>query len=162
MSTRQRRTPSPRGRQAGTSRQRNDEHDTRYYTHPYARRPGYYPPNAYEDDDEYADDRPAERGGRLVTPTRFLLALAVIGSAAASFYGLFVARSLPITVSSLAVLGISAALLGLAVGAASVRAGRNGQAGRAILVALIGGVLVLGAAGSLAAALVLGLLAASA
>jgi len=131
-----------------------------YYGHPYDPAPAHgrsFAAADYDEDDDY-DERPRARRGRLVTPTRLLLALAFVGSGIAALYGLFVVRSLPITISSLVVLGMSAGLLGFIAGAASIGLGRDGRGGRAVLAALFGGVMLMGASGSLAAALVLGLL----
>lgn len=160
MSDRPRRPLSPR--QARPPAGRSDDDTDAYYGHAYDPAPAHYgrgqagPVAPDYDEDDY--EAPRGRRGRLVTPVRLLLALAVVGSGLAALYGLFVVRSLPITVSSLAVLGISSALLGLIAGAASIGLARDGRAGASVLAALLGGMLVMGAAGSLAGALVLALL----
>ena len=72
------------------------------------------------------------------------------------------AKSVPMIVSGTAVLGISLFLLGLVAAGAVVRAGRRGRGALAFSAALFGGLCMLAAAGSLAVAIVLGLLTASA
>jgi hypothetical protein len=114
--------------------------------------------NAAEPDDR-ADSRETSRWRGMVTPARLLLVLAWLGAGAAAAYGLFEAKSLPMTVSGLAVLGITSFLLGLIALAATVRAGRSGAGGTAFAAALFGGLCMLGASGSLSLAILLGLLA---
>jgi hypothetical protein len=122
---------------------------------------GSYPPS-----DPYGGYAPQGRvppkaGGRVVTPFRIVLLIALIGSAAVAAYSLLVARgsqSIAITVAALAVLGVTMALLSLTLAAGAVRAGRNGNGGRAILGGLFGGFFALGASGALAAAVIFGLL----
>jgi len=99
-----------------------------------------------------------------VTPARIMLLVLVIGAGAVVLYGLFAADSqikLPLMVSGFAVLGICAGLLGFALAGSAARLGRDGRVGWAMLVAFIGGLFVLGASGSIAAAIVLGILAAA-
>jgi hypothetical protein len=104
-----------------------------------------------------------ERGQpvRVVTPGRVVLFLAVLIAAGIAAYGLFLDRSLlqiPITVSGLAMLGIALGLLGFSAAGAATGLGREGRTGPAVLVAFIGGLCALAAAGALGAALVLGIL----
>ena len=116
----------------------------------------YEPAAAYG---PYEIDEPA-RGGR-VTPFRVAIAIALVGSIALMAYGLFVDRSgsqIPILVSGLAVFGLTLLVLAIAGAATSVRAAREGRGGRSFARALLGGFCALGAAGSLAAAVVLALL----
>lgn len=99
-----------------------------------------------------------------MTPFRLMVLLLVVGASAVLAYGLFVesgALKLPLIVSSLAVLGISLGLLGFSLAGSAVRAGQTGHGVRAIASAFIGGLCVLAASGSLAAAIVLGILAAA-
>jgi hypothetical protein len=123
------------------------------YGDPYA--PGY--------EDEWYEDEPPRRG-RLVTPARFLLVLLLIGSGGVALYGVFFDRTrlqIPLTVSGLAVFGVCLALLALMFARGAASLGRRGSGGKAFLAALLGGVCALGAAGSLAGAVVLGILAAA-
>jgi hypothetical protein len=108
--------------------------------------------------DERADGGESRWSG-IVTPARLGLVVASLGAGAAAAFGLFVAKSLPMTVSGLAVLGIASLLLGLIALAATVRAGRRGAGGAAFAAALFGGLCMLGASGSLSLAILLGLLA---
>lgn len=97
-----------------------------------------------------------------LTPTRLLLVAAILVSAVVAVYGLAVAKSVPMIVSGTAVLGISLLLLGIVAAGAAVRAGKRGDGAVAFTAALFGGLCMFGAAGCLAVAIVLGLLAASA
>ena len=89
---------------------------------------------------------------------RALLLVLVIGAGAVALYGLFVASSVPMVVSGLAVSGIAAGLLGFSLAGSAIRLGEQGRGGRALLTAFIGGLFVMGAAGALAGAIVLGIL----
>jgi hypothetical protein len=94
-----------------------------------------------------------------------MLALLVIGAGAIVLYALFLDSStikLPLLVSGLAVLGICLGLLGVSLAGAAVRLGEHGRGGRALLTAFSGGLCVMGAAGALAGAIVLGILAGAA
>jgi hypothetical protein len=100
-----------------------------------------------------------------MTPLRAMLALLVIGAGAIVLYALFLDSStikLPLLVSGLAVLGICLGLLGFSLAGTAVRLGEHGRGGRALLAAFIGGLCVMGAAGALAGAIVLGILAGAA
>jgi len=66
---------------------------------------------------------------------------------------------LPLMVSGLAVLGICLGVLGFSLAGSAARIGEHGRTGRALLVAFVGGLFVLAAAGSLAVAIILGILA---
>jgi hypothetical protein len=97
-----------------------------------------------------------------VTPARFLLVLLLIGSGAVAIYGMFFDRTrlqIPLTVSGLAVFGVGLVLLALMFARGAARLGRQGAGGRALLAALLGGLCAFGAAGSLAGAVILGILA---
>ena len=97
-----------------------------------------------------------------MTPLRIALTVLAIGAAAVTAFALFIDSSqtkLPLLVASLAVFGICVGLLGFGLAGTSLRIGREARLGRSLLVAFIGGVFVLVAAGSLAMAIVLGILA---
>jgi magnesium-transporting ATPase (P-type) len=96
-----------------------------------------------------------------LTPARVLLVIVVVAAAAVTLFSLFVARSLPMTISGLAVSGVAVFVLGLMAAAGSVRAAQNGANARAVAAAIFGGLCMLAAAGSLSVAIILGLLAAS-
>ena len=100
-----------------------------------------------------------------MSPLKFMLfALAVLAGLVV-VYGLFVesgALKLPLIVSGLAVVSISLGLLGFALAGSAVSLGESGRGGRALVTAFVGGLFVLVAAGSLAAAIVLGILAGAA
>ena len=90
---------------------------------------------------------------------RVILLVALIGSAAVVFYGLFADRTgqaIALTVAGLIVLGVTAAVIsvGLAIGA--IGAGQDGRGIRALAGAFVGGLFALGAAASLAGAFVYG------
>jgi len=90
---------------------------------------------------------------------RVILLLALVGSAAVVFYGLFADRTgqaIALTVAGLIVLGVTAAVIsvGLAIGA--IGAGQDGRGIRAMAGAFLGGLFALGAAASLAGAFVYG------
>jgi hypothetical protein len=97
-----------------------------------------------------------------VTVLRALLLVLVIGGAAVAVFGLFIGSSsgaqLPLVVSGLAVAGIAAGVLGFSLAGSAIRLGEDGRGGRALGVAFLGGLFVLGAAGALAGAIVLGIL----
>ncbi|HYI23296.1 MAG TPA: hypothetical protein VEX62_11765 [Candidatus Limnocylindrales bacterium] len=99
-----------------------------------------------------------------MTLLRFLMLALAIAAGAVVLYGLFIESSsikLALIVSGLAVLAVCLGVLGFGMAGSSVRLGRGGRLGWAMLIAFVGGLFVLGAAGSLAAAIVLGLLAAA-
>lgn len=96
-----------------------------------------------------------------MTIARAMLLLLMVGAGAIALYGLFAGASglqLPLVVSGLAVGGIAAGLLGFSLAGSAVRLGEQSRLGRALLTAFVGGLLVMGAAGSLAGAIVLGIL----
>ena len=95
---------------------------------------------------------------------RVMLVVLMIGSGAIALYGLLVDTSparLPLVVSGFAVGGIAAGIFGFSLAGSAIRLGQNGFAGRATLVAFVGGLFVLGAAGALSGAIILGILTAA-
>jgi len=96
---------------------------------------------------------------RLLTPFGLGIGVALVGSLIFIAVG-FVNRTttqIPILAAGLAVLGLTLGVLAVACVVAVVRAGREGRDARAFWAALAGGVVVLGAAGALSAAIVLAL-----
>lgn len=93
-----------------------------------------------------------------MTVGRALLLLLIVGAGALVFYALFVAPSNPLTVSGLAVGGIASGLLGFSLAGSAIRLGEQGRGWRALGAAFLGGLFVMGAAGALAGAIVLGIL----
>lgn len=94
---------------------------------------------------------------------RAMLLLLAVGAGAVVLYGLLVDNStlkLPLIVSGLAVMGIAMGLLGFGLAGSAARLGEYGRGGKALLTAFVGGLFVLVAAGALAGAIVLGILAA--
>lgn len=99
-----------------------------------------------------------------MTVVRAMLLVLVIGAMAVALYGLLVDTSglrLPMIVSGLAVVGIASGVLGFSLAGSAIRLGERERGGRALLVAFIGGLFVMGAAGALAGAIVLGILTAA-
>jgi len=100
-----------------------------------------------------------------VTPLRALLFVLAVAAGVVVVYTLFLDNStfkLPLLVSSLAVLSICLGILGFALAGTAVRLGEAGRGGMGLLSAFIGGLFVLTAAGALAGAIILGILAAAA
>jgi len=100
-----------------------------------------------------------------VIAIRLVLLVALIGSAAVVFYGLVLDRSgqaIAFTVAGLFVLGVTSAVIAVGCAVGVVNAGREGRGFRALLGGLLGGAFALGAAGSLAFAVIFGVLAMSA
>ena len=92
---------------------------------------------------------------------RWLLLILIIGAGAIALYGLLVETSslrLPMVVSSLAVAGIAAGILGFLLAGSAIRLGERGRGLPATGVAILGGLFVMGAAGALAVAIMLGIL----
>lgn len=97
-----------------------------------------------------------------MTPLRIALFVVAIGAAVVVAYALFFDSSqqkLALLVASLAVLGIVLGALGFALAGSAAQTGEDGRMARALVTAFVGGLLVLTAAGSLAMAIVLGILA---
>lgn len=94
---------------------------------------------------------------KLLTPFRVAMLVAVIGSALLIAYGVVdrTATQIPILAAGLAVLGLSLGAVAVACVVTIVRAGRDGRAAVAFWAALAGGVVVVAAAGCLAAAIVM-------
>jgi hypothetical protein len=89
---------------------------------------------------------------------KLILLLAMIAGAAVALYGLFVDKSgqaIAFSAAGLTVLGVALAIAGFLLGTSAVSSGRAGRGGRALAWAFLGGLFVLGAAGSLALATVL-------
>ena len=97
----------------------------------------------------------------LPLPLLFVLLVAVLAGGALVLYGAFVDRGrtqIPVLVSGFVVLGLTFTALAAASAVSAVRSARDGHGGRAFLVALLGGLLCLAAAGNLGAGVVLALL----
>ena len=97
-----------------------------------------------------------------MTPLRIALWVLAVGAAVVVGYALFVDSSqakLPLLVASLAVLGVVLGALGFGLAGSAASIGEDGRMGRALATAFVGGLFVLAAAGSLAMAIVLGILA---
>jgi hypothetical protein len=115
---------------------------------------------AYGADPDYYDEPPPPRGWQvgaiLITPTRVLMLLALVGSLLYLAYAITVrdASSLPLLASGAAVLGIVFAGLAVAGAFSILRAGREGADGRAFGLAILGGLCAIAAFGCWAAAVV--------
>jgi hypothetical protein len=99
-----------------------------------------------------------------MTPLRMVLVVLAVAAAVVVGYSLFLESStlrLPLLVSALTVLAISLGILGFALAGTAVRVAESERGGMAILTAFVGGLCVLVAAGALAGAIVLGILAAA-
>jgi hypothetical protein len=100
-----------------------------------------------------------------VTTLRVMLVVLMIGAGVIALFGLLSdatgSARLPLVVSGLAVGGIAAGIFGFSLAGSAVRLGQRGFAGRATLVAFLGGLFVLGAAGALSGAIILGILTAA-
>jgi len=87
-----------------------------------------------------------------------MLLVAMVAGAAVAAYGLFVdkgAQQIALTTAGLFLLGVALAVAGFLLGMSAVGNGRDGRGGRAMVLAFLGGLFVLAAAGSLAGAVVL-------
>ena len=119
------------------------------------------PPEADLDPDE-ADFEPAEvsaqhRRGRLLTPVRVTLTIALLASIGVVTYGLVArdATQIPVLTAGTYIIGIVFALLALAGAWAAYSRSREGSTGRALVYAVMGGISALLAAASLAFAIIL-------
>jgi hypothetical protein len=95
-----------------------------------------------------------------ITPIRASLAIALVGSLALVLYA-FLKRDnsqIPLLATAAAILGIVLIVLAFSGAAGTYRAARDGQAGRAVALAVAGGLAAMAAAGALAFATILGLL----
>jgi hypothetical protein len=109
------------------------------------------PYSEYEDDLDRDDlDRPRRR----LNPTALVLAIAVL--AALAFLGYSTAtRDVPLMTSAAVVLGLVLIVVALTGAVSTVRAGSEGRAGRAFLLAILGGLAGMLAFGCLAVAALL-------
>jgi hypothetical protein len=128
------------------------------------RAPGYGEQPAegdrWDDWDEYQERRPRKKI-RIISFTRLLLFMLVLIAGSVALYGLFFEQSalqLPLSITGLALLGISMLLLSLSLARVAMQLGRRGHGGRAFLAALLGGFFIIGAAGAGSGAIVLAML----
>ena len=109
-------------------------------------------------------DRQAPIGphiGRVrVTPVRATLAVALLGGLGFLAYSVLVrdALQVPLMTSGFAIVGLVFAAASILAVRAVVRAGREGRDAAAVLTALLGGLVAVGALLSLAVAIILGLI----
>lgn len=138
---------------------------------PYATEPVDGSLDPYLEDEDYDEDATdygadydeyEEPSYRVISPIRLLLALFIVAAGAVAFFGIVIQPQLPLAVSGLGVMGLALGMLAISLAAAAAALGRRGEGGRALLAALFGGLCALAGAGALGAAIVLGLLAASA
>jgi hypothetical protein len=126
-----------------------------YYQPAY---PGYYTQtheSPYPDEGYWEDEEPV----RLISLPRVLLAVLALVAGGVAFFG-FLDRSalqLPIIVVGLLLLGVVLLVLSLSLARVAARLGGQGSGGRALWGAFLGGVCILGAAGALSGAIVLGM-----
>ncbi len=102
---------------------------------------------------------PALRPPR-ITPIRVSIGIALAGSLALVAYA-FLKRDnsqIPLLATAAAILGIVLLVLAGSGAVATYRAARDGRAGRAVVLAICGGIAAMAAAGVLAFATILGLL----
>ncbi len=93
-----------------------------------------------------------------MTPGRLVLAVALVGSAVVAAYALFIDRGLVLSTVGFLGLGVSLAITSVLLARAAIRAGWAGRGGKSVGAALLGGFCALMASGSLAAAIIFGLL----
>jgi hypothetical protein len=100
--------------------------------------------------------RETQVAGIRITPTRVLLALALVGSLAYLAFAISVrdASSIPLLASGAAILGLVFAGLAAAGAFSTLQAGREGADGRAFAMAILGGLCAIAAFGCWAAAVV--------
>jgi hypothetical protein len=102
----------------------------------------------------------AHLGPIRLTPTRVMLAIAMVGSLLYIVFALAIVREktqIPLLSSGAGVLGVVFAALAVSGGYATYRAGDDGSAARALGMAVLGGIAGVIAAGCFAAALILAL-----
>ena len=115
------------------------------------------------EESEHESLDPARRGLHIgplrITATRIMLVLALVGSVGYVAYALTVRESsqIPMLASGAGVLGLVFITLAASGAIGSYRAGRDGDGGRAVLLAFGGGIAMLLAAGCLAGAVILAL-----
>ncbi len=105
------------------------------------------------------DESEREPRSPRLTPLRAFLGIALIASSAVVAYGLLArdATQIPMLTAGEFISGIVFVLLALAGAWAAFDRARDGESGRAFIYALLGGLCVLVAAGSFAAAIILSL-----
>jgi hypothetical protein len=90
---------------------------------------------------------------------RIMVLLAMIAGAAVAAYGLFIDKSgqqVAFATAGLFVLGVGLLIGGLLLGSSALAAGREGRGGKGLLLAFVGGMFLMAAAGALAGAVVFG------
>ncbi len=121
--------------------------------------PSWAPPERTEPPElpEPPEQPARRRRGRLLTPVRVTLGIALLVSAGVVGYGLLVrdATQMPVLTAGTFIIGIVFALLALAGAWAAYRRAQEGSGGRALIYAVLGGVAALLAAGSFAGAIIL-------
>jgi hypothetical protein len=123
-----------------------------YYTQA---QPAYYAAEDYPDEGYWEDEAPV----RLISVPRVLLFVLALIAGGVAFFG-FLDRSalqLPIIVVGLLLLGVVLLVLSLSLARAAAALGGQGSGGRALWGAFLGGLCILGAAGALSGAVVLGM-----
>jgi hypothetical protein len=97
------------------------------------------------------------RRGRLLTPIRVTLGIALIASIGVVTYGLLArdATQIPVLTAGGYISGIVFVLLGLAGAWAAYRRAQDGSSGRALVYAVLGGIAALLAAAAFAGAIIL-------
>jgi hypothetical protein len=95
--------------------------------------------------------------GRRISPGLIFLLVAVVGSVVYLIYAITVrdASQIPLLASGAVVLALVFGALAIYSLRATWRAGGEGRGGRAMLIALVGGIAAIAAAGALAGALIL-------
>jgi len=104
-----------------------------------------------------APARPRASGGRRISPGVLFLVVAIVGSIVYMAYTVTVrdTSQIPLLASGAIVLAVVFAALAAYSLRATLRAGEDGQDGRAVLVALVGGGAAMAAAGFAAGAIIL-------
>jgi hypothetical protein len=94
-----------------------------------------------------------------LTPTRAMLAIALVGSGLFVLYGIVVrdATQVPMLVAGFGVLGIVFSALALGGAISTYGAAKEGRGGRAFALAVLGGIAAMIASGSFAVAVILAL-----
>jgi hypothetical protein len=95
--------------------------------------------------------------GRRISPGVVFLAIAIVGSVAYLAFAFTVrdASQIPLLASGAVVLAVAFGALAIYSLRATWRAGSEGRGGKALLVALVGGIAAIAAAGAIAGALIL-------